>query len=427
MIKKKYLGTSKLLFLLLSILLLGLFSTTYANSDVFTEINTMSPFIMEQIIEKIDNASSLYQNSSTPISNFNSFKNNYDIEQVCSAFNNFFSDKSIDYFENCSMIITIYDSKFTLRVSQNNNSHHETYPFIQIWARSSTETDFNYVSSNGTTINDKPYYMVTFNTNGTLSFISTSAPYSRIGEVYGQSTTFVDSIINCPYFISFNSIQNSVCYYKNGNNAGFWGFVDNIVLLSEPQPEEPSGDSGGLGYITTPSGDNGGSINLQPIQQGLTDIQNQISGDTQKVIENQNQNTQTIVNAISGEVNIINNSLTDTTVDTDISGELSSMINSADIDDPTSNFFSWLLDQLQLVFTTTTEQTIEFDFLTKHIVISTNDFIIPDSDLKTFLSLSFTAWFGFSIIKKIHYIVYAVKCVKINDAMKQVEFNPNLL
>lgn len=300
--RKKFHGGLKLLLLLLFIMLSGMCSTCFA-SEIFTPITNMTPFIWNQIIEKMDEAIPYYQNYNSSITNFETFKSNMDVDVVCSTFNNYMTGKQIDYFENCVFIIVRTNNNFQLRIAQNNNTHQESYPFIYLWQRSSTEIDVQYCNDSGTTVNGNPYYILNFNTNGTISLSDSTATYSRVAEVYAQPTTFNESIINCPYLIGFNNIQNCVCYYvptyQGGSN--FWGFFNNFVLLNEPDPEEPSGDisTGGTGTITNNSGDTTGKIDLSGIEQGIGNIQNQISGDTQKVIENQNQNTEQIVEAIN--------------------------------------------------------------------------------------------------------------------------------
>ena len=291
--KKKYHFGLILFFLVLLELLFINCSCSLADSEVFTPITQMTPYIFNQILDKIEDVSTSFSNNSTPISNFETFRNNFNVEQACAQFNNYFADKTLDYFENCSIIITIYNSKFQIILVQNNNTHHSSFPYIKIWRRSSTETDYEYVGDNGTNINGLPYYLIGLGTDGNLVFASSIATYSRITETYGNSPTFDNNgLINCPYYIGFKNIQNCVAYYVPANGTAFWGRVNNFVLLSDPQ-EEPSGDSStnsGLGYITNPSGENGGNINLQPIQNSLNNIQNQISGDSQKIIDNQNLN-----------------------------------------------------------------------------------------------------------------------------------------
>lgn len=351
MVKKKCLGGLKLLLSLLFIMLLGICSTCFA-SETFTPITNMTPYIWNQIIEKMDEAIPYYQSYNNSITNFETFKSNMDVDVICSTFNNYMTGKQIDYFENCVFIIVRTNNNFQLRIAQNNNTHHESYPFIYLWQRSSSEIDVQYCNDSGTTVNGKPFYIIDFNTNGNISFTSTTAPYSRIAEVYAQPTTFINSIINCPYLIGFNSIQNCVAYYVPSYQGGtnFWGFFNNYVLLNEPQPEEPSGDS--PSYDSGDSGGNGGST--IDYTNKLNDINNNISNSANNIIQNSNENTDKIINSISGETNKIINNITNTDSDVNVNDELSNMISSTEnVVDPTVNFFSWLLDNLRSILNDT--------------------------------------------------------------------------
>lgn len=408
-------------------LLFSIFLECFA-SETFTPITNMTPYIWNQIIEKMDEAIPYYQSYNNSITNFETFKSNMDVDVICSTFNNYMTGKQIDYFENCVFIIVRTNNNFQLRIAQNNNTHHESYPFIYLWQRSSSEIDVQYCNDSGTTVNGKPFYIIDFNTNGNISFTSTTAPYSRIAEVYAQPTTFINSIINCPYLIGFNSIQNCVAYYVPSyqGNTNFWGFFNNYVLLSEPQLEEPSGDTPSnsvLGNITTPSGDNGGNINLQPIQTGIENIQNQISGDTQKVIENQNQNTETIVNTISGEVSKITNTLTDNAddliEDTKItSGDIESALGFEIVQDPYSNFWLTLTNNLKNALLGS-KRSIDISFQNRTWTISLDEYLTLPAWLIIILTPFSTAFFTWVLVRQWKLILDKLSSGNIDSILKE--------
>lgn len=171
----------------------------------------------------------------------------------------------------------------------------------------------------------------------------------------------------------------------------------------EPEPT-PTPTSLPDGTITNNSGETTGSINLSGIEQGITDIQNTISGESQKIIDNQIQNTNTIVNTISGETQKITNTLTesaDDTIDNTIisSGDITDALDFEFEPDPYANFWFEMINGLNSALLGTV-RTYNISFRGQTFTINLDDFTLQlPEQLKFILSMVSTIIFVWILVK----------------------------
>lgn len=188
-----------------------------------------------------------------------------------------------------------------------------------------------------------------------------------------------------------------------------------------PTPGGGGGDSPGGGSLDlTETNGKIDDVKEEVTQQGEA-IVNQLSGDKAEIIESQQQSTE----AITGSI--------DDAFDPDTSkidsGDIDLSINDFEIDeqtDPTSNFFTWLLEQIQDILTTDGDETLEFDFLDEHYILNSSDFSGPEGALKTFLVAYFTFAVGFLTALDIRKIIEQFKNGNI-EAIASDDINANIV
>ena len=201
-------------------------------------------------------------------------------------------------------INTGYDYNCKLRVFISNNQIGNNLGFLRM-------TNYQSVYYSISAYDDYIYYFDVDIDSGSISMSSIDFLDSRSGgSDYSYNYIDIeDSIIDVNGVCGFYGIQT--LYY---NDLPYIIKYSVSEYLVEPDPEpDNSGDigTGTTGNIYDNSGDKTGSIDLTNIENGIGNINSSINEQGQAIIENQNENTETIVNTISGEVNKITNILTD--------------------------------------------------------------------------------------------------------------------
>lgn len=216
-------------------------------------------------------------------------------------------------------------------------------------------------------------YSISMNTNKTFTFNDTN------------------EILYYSPLLAFS--QTQIAYYapNNGNyKSYFLGNYYNVRAEEEPDIPIESGDTGESGDIGGggTGGDTGGgtttpdySEDLENIQTGITDINNNI-GETNNKLDN-------IQNTISGETEKIKD-----TIAGEYSGEIE--MTSGDIldnmgynppNDPNQSIWDTLIKGLQEALTGTGNVTYEFEFRGKKYSIKSEDIKQPEGALKTYTGL----------------------------------------
>lgn len=279
--KKKYLGKLSLfcglLFCLLFVLSFGSCFASFDDDFTQTEVDQINTFFSYDLtVSDVNNG-------------YSSLKTQYPS----------INKRNIMFLMNVSFNSPYYSALYMLV----NNGSFGTIPYVYLKATSDDYTFYQSTSADNYSSNNY-YYLNIKKRNGLDTFNNKLSFYSFN---YTPAPVVNDSIFDWKYLLTTMPTQSF--YYKApGQSVAIPVMSKNYIILDDYiPPQEPSGDngsgdissSGGLGNITNPSGDNGGNINLQPIQQGLTNIQNQISGDIQRVIDIQNQNIQATISAIN--------------------------------------------------------------------------------------------------------------------------------
>lgn len=291
MSKKKYF---MFLFVLLFIMLFATCSTCYAS---------ISQDFVDYTITTLDqNGSWGSQNTSYHNGLGNLLNDENKRIAIQQNINTALSNNSLSYLteRNC-IVLTAYNSSSNLDLIwtfSNVSAGDDTLGYLMLSRSGSSDI---YGSYDG-----KVYeYRMTLNSNGSYSFSSFRIlnNTSNAGNFWPGSPTF--TTLDNAYILTMSNIASgsasnqvwctrpwqsgaSMTYafiHDKSENGGY-------VPPTPPEPEPPQDTTG---TITNSSGETTGSIDLSGIQNGITDVKNQISGDTQKVITNQNENTDKLI------------------------------------------------------------------------------------------------------------------------------------
>ena len=300
--RKKNHGGLKALLLPLFIMLLSMFSTSYA----LTPSNQISTYGAQQLFDYFYNIKDNYKvDNWNKMDNFNAFYSNLQIDQATQTLNNAFTTWATTFpnLEQISFSFAVINSNYQLIAIQNNNTIGSNLPFIklngQVYSSSSNYSP-SFITDNGASSNGTVLWF-TFNSNGTLTYYNYQNTIPSLSYKLSPLFNKIENTdtANVWNFVSFG---NSTFYLKSNNSDTLsWVWNTNKLYNEEPQPQEPSGDNttGGTGTITNNSGDTTGKIDLSGIEQGIGNIQKQISGDSQRIIDNQIENTTAIIGAIA--------------------------------------------------------------------------------------------------------------------------------
>lgn len=302
-IKKNYHGMLKVLLSLLFTMLFACCSTSYASiSDPFSadELNQINDFFNINITQTTLNIA------------YNYLKGNFpNISKLNIVF----------VLGSNSLNGTNY-----LYLICNNGTYSSELDYLKVTSWSNTYFKINSVENINDTTNHIYYYTrIDVNT----SYITGLESTSDLRIWTGENPPFT---LNSSFFTSNRLLttRNMATFYAYTINDTIRVVLStNYIILDDyVQPEEPSGDvpSSSLGDIIDISGDNRGNINLQPIENSLNNIQNQISGDTQRIIDNQNVIAQQQHEDLTSyDENIADNDVTDLieNIQDTLSGDLS--------------------------------------------------------------------------------------------------------
>lgn len=345
--KKKYHGGYGLLFGVLFCLLLGFSSTTcYASQPTLVE---MTNFI--DLIKVKQNNGDLYSinkitgNSTSIAANFLNLSNdiNFTLENVIFL-------PGVGYKTNGNWNSNNIQGVLLIA----NNTFSDTLPFLYIQYSGGSDPILYTTLANGN--NWGAYYVIEGSnvykyTNSTFLY---SVGSSFIWSPNNDLTVLSNNVIFTKYKTSSIYVNYLGTYYPMLNNYN--GDDYNTYYNIQPEPDEPSGDSGGgsTGTITDNNGDTTGKIDLSGIENGINNINDSV-----------NTQGQNIINAISGESQNIINSLTNQPdlSQTEITKE--QIENALDFDfmaDPYANFWLEMTNGLSGALTNSVRQ-IPVDWL----------------------------------------------------------------
>lgn len=399
--------------------------------------------------------SQLTQNYRTCFSNFDTAAKNYIVTRV----NQFLSDKGLSNLTDVNIVFYVKPlslSQIGLCVCVFNNgapnavSNLDHFLYVE---NQSIGNGFLPYSNNSNDyiyqfrmvyniVNNGPYFDTTYNWNFNNSSL---LPLSYYSSSLSNDNTFLTlTNIACAF------IPAGFCFYPVGTTQSTIPVILRDVLGNynyPAEPEQPSGDNGsgdnpsnnsGLGNITNSSGDNAGNINLLPIEQGITNLTNQISGDSQRIIDNQTQNTQTIVNTISGETQKITNTLTESaenTIENTVitSGDIANTVDFSPINNSQEyTAISNLWYELLMSFSnalTNVNRSINIEFRGQFYTINLDDFTLNvPALLKVFLASFTTAVVIIYISKNIKHIIEDIQTASIDNVANKLteDFETNL-
>lgn len=119
--------------------------------------------------------------------------------------------------------------------------------------------------------------------------------------------------------------------------------------------------------------------------------------DTTPITDSIDKSTQDIINKLEEPPTTTDDDFKNNFVDTEI-------------EDPSDDFFTWIFDNLENIFLSTEEQTLEFSLYTDNVYeISTNQIIVPDGILKTLVGLSCDFGICYWILKDVRKTINKVK------------------
>lgn len=85
-------------------------------------------------------------------------------------------------------------------------------------------------------------------------------------------------------------------------------------------------------------------------------------------------------------------------------------IDTSDIEDPSEDFFTWIFEQIENIFTSTEEQTFSLKLYTENeYTISSNQIYVPDSAIKTLIGLAGAFAIYYWIIKDVRKTINKIK------------------
>lgn len=97
-----------------------------------------------------------------------------------------------------------------------------------------------------------------------------------------------------------------------------------------------------------------------------------------------------------------------------------------EVDDPSEDFFSWIFDQIENIFTSTSAQTLQFDLFGTTYSYSSNDVYVPNNTLKTMIGLSCDFSICMWIIKDVRKVINKIKEGNI-EALSDEDITANMV
>lgn len=301
--RKKFHGGLKVLLLLLFTMLLGMFSTCYAETNNLTPSNHMTPAIAKEIVDYLCDNNVYSSINSGKQYVMNSYRQMADYEQFANLWNSSGIEEHCDVLEQCIFIARINgNGEPRLFVAFVNNTIGNELPYLLLEnGNSSYQRKYFYRDDLGNKINGTGYWISFFDT-GTVSIKTDEALTTAGNTIIATGTNYWNLNDNILYYkFLFTYHFPGYIYYSNAwrrNDAST--VLEYIPESTEPENPDNPIDTGNTGTITNNSGDKTGQIDLSGIQAGIGNINNSINNQGQAIIENQNQNTEAIVNAVNG-------------------------------------------------------------------------------------------------------------------------------
>ena len=194
------------------------------------------------------------------------------------------------------------------------------------------------------------------------------------------------SVIDIPVFATY---KPGVIYYKTLNENSYYPY---FLKQTFGKTSGGGGDAGG-GGDTGGGGDAGGDDNtLVEIKGELITIKGDVATIKDNILTKE-------------KLQEILEKEPTTTKD-----DFENSFPTVNVDDPTEDFFTWIFNQVENVFTSTTPQTFEFSLYSDTVYkINSDDIKTPSGALKTFVSLSISFSIFYYILKDIRKIINKVK------------------
>lgn len=329
-----------------------------------------------------------------------------------------------------------------------------------VFYKSSTQNTLYWTLNNGT-VGNLPYLYLSNNSNGTGTIQATlpniylgnflNWTYNNSGDITGANSSNLTYyyIPTSNFFSTYqgtgrpnvytsneNSINNNEIYLKYAvtffkplssvyARQSQYGpktyFLSHILDLDRtinptitPTPTTTPTQSGGEGE----------NVDLTQTNQKIDDVKNAVDN-----IKNSVDTVNQSVEEVGGKIDTLDTTITDT-FDSDTNNidttDISLETEQYEIDDPTENFFTWLLEQIQNVLTTNEISTITVEIFDDTFTIRSDFFVIDDGVLKTFLVAYYTFIVGYFTIKDIRKIVENFKNGNI-EAIGKDDINANIV
>lgn len=259
------------------------------------------------------------------------------------------------------------------------------------------DTSFYIYNASGLTYsiwNIKNYYKIEVDYNNTISSSLGQPGSSYLYWTYNsnQIDNSTTTLNNGPFF-GVNQKPLNVINLRPYNSSSFANYFINgfynINTVIEPEPEPlPSGDNG---TIVNPSGEIIGNVDLSGIQNQLGNINNSINNQTDKIIENQDKNSQDIKDTLTKVPDLSGDKIT--------SGEIINSLNFEFAEDPYANFWLELTTGLSGALTNNI-RSIDVQFRDKTYKIALDNFAIQIPEfLKSFLAILSTVFIFWKMVK----------------------------
>lgn len=288
----------------------------------------------------------------------------------------------------------------------NNNSVSNELSFAKIRYSSSTK-----IIADGTTLN-KSYYNVYTRiqneyTEAVLKFTSNVFELLFDTSKIDISVTS-DSVLDIPILYGVTNTM-PIIYYKTANETTYYPYI----LKNYNKKTTTGGETGGEGGGETGGETGGGSSDtdkiIGEIKGEVVEIKDDVATIKDKILTKEKLQE------------ILEKEPTTTKDDFEDS------FPSVEVNDPTSDFFTWIFEQIENVFTNTTPQVFEFSlFSGTTYKINSNDVKTPNSPLKTFVALSISFSIFYYILQDVRKIVNKVKEGQI-ESLAQEDITANMV
>lgn len=275
------------------------------------------------------------------------------------------------------------------------------------------------ISDNLTNLGTMPMYIIP---NGKSS-VSKVTKYNSAGTS-GMTNiifNFDKNNLTLTNNMIFTTQKTASIYWYSGGE--YFGALNNYNgqtyydFYPKPEPEEPSGDSPGIGTgttgtITNSSGDTTGKVDLSGIESGIGNINQNIDKTNQKL------------DGISGEIGKLNENLTTVpslSGENITSGEITGALNFDFAEDPYANFWLELTTGLGGALTNNV-RSIDVQFRGQTYKIELDKFAIQTPDfLRSFLAILSTVFIFWKMIKYWKIIINKITSGNMDEVLEMNE------